>query len=160
MKPPQMLKYLAYVATAALLGLLWYAALLFTVMRRTLLAGNSVLVVAGLCVISVVLAAIWRKQILTLRSLEQAAAIALGLPLVAALLFVWGWTCVEWLATPVGGPETVLGALGALVLISGGTVLCVVVLSFYVVIPMGALSLYVLRRIGTSLWPQENRRAT
>ena len=146
-----MRKHLMYLGAAGALGLVWYAALMLTGLRVMLLTLGFGAIV-GLCLLSILMAAAWRKPIVRSETLEQATGLALGLPLLGAVVFVLGLTCVEWV---VAGdhPTSLAGALGTALLLTGGTTLFVGLFAFHVVIPMGAISLWVLRGLGQRLWP-------
>ena len=69
------------------------------------------------------------------------------------MAFAVGLIVADWL---IGGdhPTSLASAILALLLVIGGTPLVIALLSFYVVIPMGVVSLWLLRRVGRSLWPE------
>ncbi len=145
-------KYFAYLAVAGGLGALWYAALLIPRVTRALLVKDAPRPLILLVAISIVLALLTKRCVLGPLDPERAAMVAILTPLAGSVLFVGAITLLGSLFDPTGGPQSVAGWLGALLLLGVGTVVAVFVSAFYVVIPLGLLSLYVMRKVGKVMW--------
>lgn len=141
-----------YALTAALVGVLWYLALLIPLSTREQLAvgglGRDPVVYSWrlllVCAVSVALALIFRRWIVSASTPIQAAVRGLALPLVGTVLFSWGLARsvppTNVLMTPVLG------------------IWLVVYQAFYVVIPMGLVSQGVMARVGRGSRPTQDRR--
>lgn len=145
-----------FLAAAVGLALLWYAALLIPWITRTMLHGAGwVRAIALLSAFSVIAAIVLRRPVIRERSPERSAMMALGVPLIGALLFAWAITLLEWHRSTDGGSRGPDGdLLFTLFVVTVGTVITLAAKAFYIVIPMGALTVYVMRNVGDTLWPE------
>ena len=146
------MKYLAYIVVAAVLGLTWYAALLIPDVTRQLLLRERLFFSCFSAGGAVILAVVFRKHVARTTSAERIAGFAIGLPILAAVLAMWGLTLRDWIGD--GGPDTFAGALARIAVIGVGTTVVFSFVAFYVVIPMGLLTTFVLRQVGKRLWPE------
>jgi len=138
-----------YVGVAFLLGMLWCAALMVpAVTRNVMLADHPVLSALLLSAVSAIVAVAFRRSIAKGRAGWRFAVLALGLPFVGAALWFLSATLINWLIGPRDAPiwEVAVAAVSVLPLALGA----VAVSAYYVVIPMGVLSQYVMNRLARS----------
>jgi len=138
-----------YVDVAFLLGILWCAALMVPeATRNVMLADHPGTSAFLLCAVSAIVATVFRRPIAKAHSGWRFALLALGLPFVGAALWVLSVTLINWFSDPSGTPiwEAAVVAVSVLPVALG----VVAVSAFYVVIPMGVLSQYVMHRLARS----------
>jgi hypothetical protein len=141
-----MTPHLQYISVAFLLGMLWCAALMVPdVTRNVLLSDHSAASALLLCGVSTIVATVFRRAIAKARSGWRFVLLALGLPFVGAALWFLSATLINWLIGPHDAPiwDVAVMAVSALPIALGAVALS----AYYVVIPMGVLSQYVMHRL-------------
>ena len=138
--------HVIYAGVACLLGLAWFLALeIPEATRMVILADQPVTNAALMCVVSMVLAFVFRRPVAGARKFWQFLVLALGLPFVGAALWLWLVTSLAWVFGSLDVPlwqEAVVfvymlpTALGAVALAG-----------YYIIIPMGLLSQYLMHRL-------------
>ena len=144
-----MIPHPQYIGVAFLLGLLWCAALMVPeVTRDVMLADRPTISALLLCAVSAIVATVFRRAISRARTGWRFAALALGLPFVGAALWFLSATLINWLIGPCDAPmwDVAVTAVTVLPFALGA----VAVSAYYVVIPMGVFSQYVMHRLARS----------
>ncbi len=149
-------KEFLFLAAAAVLAPAWYLALLIPGMTRSMLRSVGPLHgILALCAAAVVFAPLLKRWVIQHRDPEESAFMGLGIALAGAVVFVWVLVLREPLYSSGGAPPTPLGDwIFGMGIATIGTVLTIIVKAFYVVIPMGLLTIYAMRMVGDRLWPE------
>lgn len=153
-------RHLSYLGIAGALGSLWYGALLIPRLTRVILLGNPLRSLTLLVAIGAVLALLFKRFVLGPLDAERAFLIAIAFPLAGSILFVWSLTLLEWVASPTDAPASAAASLGVLLFLAFSGAVAVAVSAFYVIVPMGLLSFYLMRWVGERLWPEPGRFAS
>jgi len=155
----RMARWVAYLGVAAGLGVLWYCALMVPRLTRTILLHDSRRSLVLLLVISLVLALLSKRFVLGPLDPERTCLIAIITPLFGSVLFIWSMTLLGSIGDSTALTASVPGSVVMLLFLGVSGVVTVSISAFYVVIPMGALSLYLMRRVGKAMWSDSLRLA-
>ncbi len=147
-----MKKHALYLAAAAALGLLWFGALMLpSITRKVLLDGGWAPGLAAACLLTVAFATALRTAIARYREVEWAITGAIALSFAGLVLLFWALMLADWVGSPEAAPGTVPEAAVAMLLVAVESLIALVRYAFWVVIPMGILSLWILRKTGSAL---------
>jgi len=98
--------------------------------------------------IGLILAMLFRRAVVGPLTPEGGFLIAVLVPLAGALLFVWSATLGAWAVQGFEAPENMAPVAFSLLVLSAGTVVYVPLKAYFVLVPMGLLSLVLLRWVG------------
>lgn len=155
-----MKKWLGYSTLAAGLGVVWFAGLMIPPMTRAVVSARWLQSMVILCALSLALSLLLKPWIVG--RLEPEGAFLLGglVPLAGGVLFIWTIWILSLLGIGESGlPRGGIPSLGTFLFVSVGTVFALLLGAFYVVVPLGLLSLYVMRRFAGWLWCSHDRLA-
>jgi cytochrome b561 len=91
-------------------------------------------------------ALVFRRWVTRAFSPERGAAMALLIPVAGAVLFSSAFAMSEWSWRDANVMGLVLSVLMTLVYVIGG--------AYYVILPMSAITVFLMRKLALALWPQ------
>lgn len=141
-----------YLGVAGGLGVSWYGAMLIPRLTGALLLEDSRRCLSLFVGISIVLASLSKRFVLGPMDPERAFLVAIVTPLAGSVLFVWLITALDWVASPASQPVSPGQSVSMLIFLTVFRVLTVFATAFYVIVPMGVLSLLVMRKVGQLTW--------
>lgn len=142
----KLLRDAVFFIAAVALAAFWFALLRIPWATRKMLLGDPWSRLLILCAIGLLFAIAFKRWTVRSFSFERGAAMALLIPLAGAVLFSSILTISEWTSRDVSVAGLVFGSLMTLVYVLGA--------AYYVVLPMGAMTVFLMRKLAVRLWPQ------